>query len=321
MILKKFIITIDTEGDNLWNWKEGEKITTENVHYLWRFQDLCNYYGFKPVYLSNWEMLQNEDFILFLKNTLQERNCELGMHLHAWNTPPFVPLPKNENGGAPYLIEYTPEIMEEKIKSITQLIDEKFGFIPFSHRAGRWAMNNVYFELLKKYGYRIDCSFTPGINWQSSKGMTPGFGGSDYRNVNKYPNIIQGILEVPMTIIHTRTPFFYVNGTICDTTKAFYHMLKGKNLWMRPNGHNLKEMLWIVDMISRSGMDYLMLMLHSSELMPGGSPTFQDGRSIENLYTHLEIVFKKIREAYIGVTLREYYETCFTDKALMDDFS
>ena len=40
--MKYFIITIDTEGDDQWNWKYGSKITTENVKYLPRFQKLCN---------------------------------------------------------------------------------------------------------------------------------------------------------------------------------------------------------------------------------------------------------------------------------------
>ena len=29
-MMKTFLITVDTEGDNLWQWKPGEKITTEN---------------------------------------------------------------------------------------------------------------------------------------------------------------------------------------------------------------------------------------------------------------------------------------------------
>ena len=34
-----------------------------------------------------------------------------------------------------------------------------------------------------------------------------------------------------------------------------------------------------------------MFMLHSSELMPGGSPTFRDAAAIEDLYVELEAVF------------------------------
>lgn len=48
--MKHFIITVDTEGDNLWEYKKGTPIGTENAKYLPRFQSLCEKYGFKPVY-------------------------------------------------------------------------------------------------------------------------------------------------------------------------------------------------------------------------------------------------------------------------------
>jgi len=43
-----FIITIDTEGDNLW--ANPREITTHNAAYLPRFQSLCERFRFKPVY-------------------------------------------------------------------------------------------------------------------------------------------------------------------------------------------------------------------------------------------------------------------------------
>ena len=49
--MKKFLISIDTEGDNLWNWEYGKEITTENSLFVPRFQNLCEKYGFKPTYL------------------------------------------------------------------------------------------------------------------------------------------------------------------------------------------------------------------------------------------------------------------------------
>ena len=85
---KYFIITIDTEGDNLWGWEEGTPIKTENILYLSRFQDLCNQYDFKPTWLSNWEMVNDDRFVTFAKKNLARKQCEIGMHLHAWNTPP-----------------------------------------------------------------------------------------------------------------------------------------------------------------------------------------------------------------------------------------
>ena len=38
---KTVIITVDTEGDNLWKWDGLTSISTDNVNYITRFQDLC----------------------------------------------------------------------------------------------------------------------------------------------------------------------------------------------------------------------------------------------------------------------------------------
>ena len=59
-MLRYFIITIDTEGDNLWS--SPRRITTRNSLYLTRFQQLCEEYGFLPTYLTNWEMVNCPDF-------------------------------------------------------------------------------------------------------------------------------------------------------------------------------------------------------------------------------------------------------------------
>jgi hypothetical protein len=49
-------------------------------------------------------------------------------------------------------------------------------------------------------------------------------------------------------------------------------------------------------------------MLHSSELMPGGSPTFRNEASIERLYEDLEALFEAAAGRFQGATMSEFYE-------------
>ena len=86
--MKKFLISIDTEGDNLWDWDEKSPIGTLNSGFLPRFQKLCDHYGFKPTYLSNWEMVSDPKSCQMVGEWASEGRWEVGMHLHAWNTPP-----------------------------------------------------------------------------------------------------------------------------------------------------------------------------------------------------------------------------------------
>src|ERR1700675_1374261 len=99
-----FIITIDPEGDDLWS--KPREITTRNAQYLPRFQSLCERFGFKPVYLTNYEMATSDAFVEFGRDVLARGTGEIGMHLHAWNSPPLVPLTRDDFHYQPYLIEY-----------------------------------------------------------------------------------------------------------------------------------------------------------------------------------------------------------------------
>ncbi len=48
-------------------------------------------------------------------------------------------------------------------------------------------------------------------------------------------------------------------------------------------------------------------MLHSSELMPGGSAIFRNASDIDRLYEHLEILFEDLSAWCCGVTLKEIH--------------
>ena len=313
--MKHFLISIDTEGDNLWRWDRKSPITTENVKYLPRFQDLCNKYGFKPTYLTNYEMAMDSGFVDFAKRGQQRGDCEVGMHLHAWNNPPYYELPvRNDmNPGKPFLIEYPEEIMEQKISVITDLLEQRFECKPISHRAGRWATNKTYFELLNKYDYKADCSVTPLISWGNAPGQTQGSFGTDYSD---YPRIAYCIpdttlFEIPVTVKrdHRRIP--NETGSIRKAWKLHKRARAGYGyLWLRPDGNNLKDMLYLAEQVIKSPKDdYLMFMLHSSEFMPGGSPTFDTNEKIEKLYNDLEVLFSTISKNFKGMSIGEYCST------------
>lgn len=283
---KYFMITIDTEGDNLWEWKEGTPLETRNTDFLLRFQRLCDKYAFIPTWFCNWEMAKDTKFVSFANENLKTGRCGIGMHLHAWNTPPIYELPMGEKSGLSYLIEYPADIMRKKVETMTDLIEEKFGKRPVVHRAGRWGMNDDYFRILHEMGYLADCSITPYVDWTACVGQTPGFAGPDYSNEIPELSNRQGVMEIPVTTLWSEE--------------------KKRALWLRPNRTNLDEMLYLIEQYTHSDCDYLMFMLHSSELMPGGSPTFKTEGGIEILYEHLEIIFNKIAADYAGIDVEDY---------------
>lgn len=300
--MKYFIITVDTEGDNLWEFQKGDIITTNNSIFLPRFQELCNKYAFKPVWLTNYEMASDQRFVKFAKKEQEEGNCEVGIHIHAWNNPPLYEL----NGkcyGNPYLIEYPKHVMREKFEVAYNLIKEKFGKAPVTHRAGRWIMNDDYFKLLEEYNIKVDCSYTPGVSWLNTEGETV-TGGCDYRNVFDSSHYIGKVLEVPVTI---RKTHFKKGGSWKSRLKG---LVLGTNIWLRPAMSSLQDMMNLLcRVMEEPECDYVEFMIHSSELMAGGSPYFKTDESIEKLYDDMNNLFSKaVSLGYKGISLDEYYK-------------
>lgn len=116
-MMKTFLITVDTEGDNLWQWKPGEKITTENSLFIPRFQELCEKYGLIPTYLTNYEMACDDRWVEYARKKEKDGKCEIGMHIHAWNSPPDYKLNMLYPGN-PYITEYPDEIIDQKVKCL-----------------------------------------------------------------------------------------------------------------------------------------------------------------------------------------------------------
>lgn len=309
-----FIVTIDAEGDDLWS--KPRRITTRNAAYLPRFQALCERYGFKPVYLVNYEMALCDAFVEFARDALARDACEIGMHLHAWNSPPLVALTEDDFRHQPYLIEYPEPVMREKITVMTRLLERRFGCPIVSHRAGRFGFDRRYARILLEQGYEVDCSVTPGIDWRRAPGDPRGKGGSDYRAFPADPYFVDradvsapgagGLLEVPVTI---RAGALYRIASWpyrIPVLRRAASLLSPGPAWLNPAENGLDAMLRAARAARAARARHLEFMLHSSELMPGGSPRFRDAPAIERLYEAIERLFEDLRGWCRGATLREF---------------
>lgn len=313
-----FLVTIDTEGDNLWS--KPRTVTTQNADYLPRFQMLCEKYALKPTYLTNWEMVHSPAFREFGQDLLAREAGEIGMHLHAWDSPPLTPLTADDARYQPFLVDYPKHLMREKVKVLTCVLEDTFGVAMVSHRSGRWSFNEAYARILVEHGYVVDCSVTPYVSWASTMGDPAGSGGTDF---SRFPdtayfvdlNDIQRpgdslLLELPVTII----PPSY-SRVLAAARELMAHYRFGSRAanhflpschWLRPTGRNRKELLSMLALAQQERRPYIEFMLHSSELMPGGSPTFPSCKSIETLYDDLEELFAAVCESFEGQTLCEY---------------
>lgn len=307
-----FIVTVDTEGDNLW--EKPHAITTRNAAYLPRFQQLCEKFRLKPVYLANYEMAMSDVFVEFGRDVASRGAGEIGMHLHAWNSPPLEALGSDDFLHQPYLIEYPDRVMREKIRTMTRLLEDRFERKMVSHRAGRWAFDARYAAMLLEEGYLVDCSVTPGVDWRGMPGDPGGNGGSDYTASAERPSFYGtgALLEVPMTVrpssLFRRAPWAYRTPGL----RRVVGKISPERRWLCPvallEKHNLDAMLHLARRAREQRPTHMQFMLHSSELMPGGSPSFQSVPDIDRLYAHLELLFEDLSTWCRGMTLGEFRE-------------
>ncbi|KAJ9431299.1 hypothetical protein SAMN05518863_11256 [Candidatus Pantoea symbiotica] len=308
-----FLITLDTEGDNLWRNRSG-KVTTRNVQFLPRFQSLCEKYNFKPTWLTNYEMASDPAYVEFGRDLLARGQGEIGMHLHAWYSPPEYALTDDDWRYQPYLIEFPENILRDKVAYMTDLLESAFQQKMTSHRAGRWAFDEVYARALIDNGYLVDCSVTPRVDWRNSSGAPQGKGGTDYSlfpdhayylDINDISRAGDSpLLELPMSIQ-------YRYGAFTNQLKKVWNDVRGKKRgpsvnWLRPVGGNVEQMKQVAEQTLSQGNDYVEFMLHSSEFMPDGSPTFKNEADIERLYDDLEQLFSWLQSRTQGMTLTEY---------------
>jgi hypothetical protein len=257
----------------------------------------------------------------FGRDVIRRDSAELGMHLHAWNTPPEFALTADDFRCQPYLTEYPEQVMNQKIDFLTGLLEDTFQTRIVSHRGGRWAFDVRYASMLIKRGFHVDCSVTPHVSWKAHLGAPSGEGGPDFKAFPEDAYFVDvqdvskpgssSLLEVPVTVLpgtqapHTRLferlrPSNPLRRAV-DLVFPAFHILS-------PRRGRLKRMLDIVSRCAVQSRHHVEFATHSSQLMPGGSPAFPRGRDVERVYYHLERLFVFSRAHFVGAALGEFYE-------------
>lgn len=311
----KFVISVDTEADN--QWKQGGHITLRNLEYVPRFHALCRTYGFKPTYLITYEVAQDKKFTSWLHAVVEKNEAEVGAHMHPWTTPPFLSEQEKKEQTFPCDLDGT--VFATKLRTLHNAIVEHVGVVPTSFRAGRWGISGDMIPHLRAHGYMVDSSVTPFVNWSTL--IKNGSKKMDFRDapINPYTPDLRdvtqkgdsNIVEIPMSIYavsrfgitiwkYKQKPTRKIEQLF---NKFFYHIT-----WCRifPETH-IDDLISCYKTAIKEGVPVLQFMIHSSELIPGGSMYNRNDASIETLYKKMDTFFAYIKNNEIpGVTLSEY---------------
>jgi len=317
----KLILTIDTEGDNQWD--HGRKLSVENIKFIPRFQELCDKYQIRPTYLVTNEVCTDTFARKIFREFLLAGRVEVGAHLHSWTTPPFQDRDgfRHNDRNHAFAHELPDELIFEKIKNLTEIIGDSFGTKARSFRSGRYGFNQTVAGILAENEYLVDSSITPYISWQAHKGIPGGPGGEDFLDSKPYPFRYSfgsgSLLEIPITILPTLFPLnrneklarYYFRNVDKSIFLRFFRKMFFSNqpLWLRPHpSMNMHLFDMLINEAEKIKLPYIVMMFHSSELMPGCSKYRPDRDSVEKLYELLKGFFNKLQVKRIdSVTLTE----------------
>jgi hypothetical protein len=269
-------ITIDTEEDN---WSDYHSCPTlSNIEELPELQKLFDRYRVTPNYLISYPVATDKNSIALLRNIREDGRCEIGAHLHPWNTPPFEEekTPRNT-----MLFNLDKDLQYRKLESLHAKIVENFRFEPVTFRTGRWGFDRTVAENIHKLGYEVDTSVSPYSNWEK-------YGGPDFSDrspaplritVGNGPPAESTILEVPATIGFLQDDYDTCNRYLKTISgSALRHLrLVGildrlnvlNKVCLSPEPDNAEKMIRLAESMKRNGHQVLNMFFHSTSLRHG----------------------------------------------------
>jgi hypothetical protein len=209
--------------------------------------------------------------------------------------------------------------MRDKISFLTDVLENTFGTKMQCHRGGRWGFNNTYARILVERGYLVDCSVTPLTSWTTHSGDPARAGGPDYSRFPQAPYFIDlddisrvgksPLLEIPVTAMEMQRKSTeairqrFRPGSM--PRRALNRLLPPLGL-LALNQHNLRISLRVLERSVALKPRCVHVALHSSNLMPGGSPQFPGVKDVEALYDVLHQILAFGSRHFRGATMTEF---------------
>jgi hypothetical protein len=297
--------TIDVEED-MPDWNITDPITVSNVAALPRLAELCSRYGVRPTYLCTYPVVKDPDAARILRQLQEGGDCEIGTHLHAWNTPPFQGVPGrvgDERKHTYFQFELGPEKFRSKLEVLHEALTELTGEAPLSFRAGRFGIDAATLRELIPFGYEVDSSVTPLEDHAPDQGP-------DFRNAPQHPYRPSHddvgkrgdlpIVEIPVSVgLSRRVPAALRSAYVRLPKITRVRGLLSQDFlglidfaWLYPPRFDLDLMMRAARTLVAEGAPVLNIFLHSSELVRGKAGRVNSEAELEQVYARIEGLFE-----------------------------
>lgn len=273
-----FAMTVDAEEE--WRWGDDwptSDLSVTNIRNLPRFQQICHRHNVAPTYFVNRAVLDDDEARRTVLDLGQFGRHEIGMHIHAWNSPPLT------NGGqVPVRETFLHNLDRPTILAKLDGVYSRFeqcGLRPTSFRGGRYSTGEATREFLRQRGFRADSSVVPYSTWADD-------GAPDYRHRDLHPVRLpprnsdeQPIWEIPLTLGFSRRPFrFWARLQRC-VDQSWLRRLHPfgiadrlglvRQAWLNFEIEPVERILSFLKSLRPMKLPCICLTVHSSSLMAG----------------------------------------------------
>ncbi len=280
------IVTVDTEEEGLWSGQfDPAAATVRNVQGIPAFQRICDDLGVAPTYLVNSPVVNDPAAVALLGDIQADGRCEIGTHIHPWNTGEADPQGGGYNARQSYLCNLPLAVQREKLEIVTDEITRAFGVRPRSFRAGRYGLDSAGARLLAEMDYLVDSSVCPYTDYSGDGG--PDFRGAPWRPYRVADDLLSpapdgALLEVPVSFGFNRRHFEaafrlheYLQGSALAHLRAIgvldrLHLLQ--KIKFSPEKGDAGRLIRLAEAYRANEAPCMVMMFHSSSLQPGHTP-------------------------------------------------
>jgi hypothetical protein len=285
-----------------------------NLSVLTRLHALVQRLRVRPTYLVSYSAATDARSASVLREFREGRDCEIGAHHQAWETPPC----SDEGiGHRPYALQLPADQFAAQVASLTDAIATAVGEQPLAYRSGRFGFSASHVFDLERAGYRIESSVAPLLYERH-------MGGPDFVGAPPTPYFLayddptaQGasnLLEIPVSAALNRTvpaaiERIYGRAPFAGTTRSLLERLGVARVqWLRPVSSTLDDMRALARRMQREGVPLLNLVFNLREAIMGGGSAVWPPQELERCFGRLEDVLACIANdlGAIPVTFSEF---------------
>lgn len=290
----RFLLFVDTEEEFDWNApfsRTDHKVTA--VKGLQEGHAFFAAAGVKPVYVTDYPMLENQAVVDMMAQWVAEGTADIGAHLHPWVNPPHVEEVNAANSYAGFLPE---DLERAKLQALCDRIHLAFGQAPIAYRAGRYGAGPNTARLLEEMGFRLDSSVRSRFDYSADHG--PDFYGMPLEPFWAGPR--RSLIELPLSTAFT--------GLLRGSGQALYWAAQAmgpmraalakarllSRVPLTPEGVPVRDAVDAIDALLESGVRVLNLSFHSPTLEPGHTPYVRDMGDLHAFYHWWEVVLEHL---------------------------